>query len=168
MWNGTRDATSTHFLLPSFLPFGYSAGLDAFVGCIDVTYFRDSLTKIRIRVLSPGRPSLGRMPHSPYYFRGREHISLLCPPSNYVCMCAVNAVCYWSDVQDGTSTSSLLCLVTGNNANTVNFPVPTSPFCISRIWHGDGRREMQKSPQILSHVSDEPPRPGVEPGSSVW
>ena len=43
-------------------------GLDGFVGCINLTYLRDSLTNIRIRVLSPGRSSLGRMPHSPYYF----------------------------------------------------------------------------------------------------
>ena len=50
------------------------------------------MTNIRIRVLSPGRPSLGRMPHSPYYFfRGGVHISLFCPPSTCVCMCAVNA-----------------------------------------------------------------------------
>ena len=50
------------------LPVGHPAGLDGFVGCIDLTYLRDSLTNIRIRVLSPGRASLGRMPHSPYYF----------------------------------------------------------------------------------------------------
>ena len=57
-----------HAFLPSFLPGGHPAGLDGFVGCIDLTNLRDSLTNIRIRVLSPGRPSLGRMPHSPYYF----------------------------------------------------------------------------------------------------
>ena len=43
------------FLL--LLPVGHPAGLDGFVGCIDLTYLRDSLTNIRIRVLSPGRPS---------------------------------------------------------------------------------------------------------------
>ena len=38
---------------------------------------RDSFINIRIRVLSPGRPSLRIMPHSPYYFcRGGVHISL--------------------------------------------------------------------------------------------
>ena len=108
-------------------------GLDGFVGCIDLTYLRDSLTNIRIRVLSPGRPSLGRMPHSPYYFfRGGVHISLFCPPSTCVCMCAVNAGGCVIDlfVQGWASTSSLLCLVTGNSANTDNSPVPTSPFCI--------------------------------------
>ena len=30
--------------LPSFLPVGHLAGLDGFVGCIDLTYLRDSLT----------------------------------------------------------------------------------------------------------------------------
>ena len=115
------------------LPVGHPAGLDGFVGCIDLTYLRDSLTNIRIRVLSPGRPSLGRMPHSPYYFfRGGVHISLFCPPSTCVCMCAVNAGGCVIDlfVQGWASTSSLLCLVTGNSANTDNSPVPTSPFCI--------------------------------------
>ena len=116
-----------------FLPVGHPAGLDGFVGCIDLTYLRDSLTNIRIRVLSPGRPSLGRMPHSPYYFfRGGVHISLLCPPSTCVCMCAVNTGGCVIDlfVQGWASTSSLLCLVKGNSANTDNSPVPTSPFCI--------------------------------------
>ena len=84
-----RTSSSFFFFL---LPVGLPAGLGGFVGCIDPTYLRDSLTNIRIRVLSPGRPSLGRMPHSPYYFfRGGVHISLLCPPSTCVCMCAVNA-----------------------------------------------------------------------------
>ena len=83
----------TDFLLLLLLPVGHPTGLDGFVGCIDLTlYLRDSLTNICIQVLSPGRPSLGRMPHSPYYFfRGGVHISLLCPPSTCVCMCAVNA-----------------------------------------------------------------------------
>ena len=69
-----------------FLPGGHPAGLDGFVGCIDLTYLRDSLTNIRIRVLSPGRPSLGRMPHSPYYFfRGRStYLPVL--PSLHLCM----------------------------------------------------------------------------------
>ena len=131
--------------LPSFLPVGHPAGLDGFVGCIDLTYLRDSLTNIRIRVLSPGRPSLGRMPHSPYYFfRGGVHISLLCPPSTCVCMCAVNAGGCVIDlfVQGWASTSSLLCLVTGNSANTDNSPVPTSPFCIPpyQAWRVAGGR----------------------------
>ena len=116
------------------LPVGHPAGLDGFVGCIDLTYLRDSLTNIRIRILSPGHPSLGRMPHSLYYFivRGGVHISLLCPPSTCLCMCAVNAGGCVIDlfVHGWTSTSSLLCLVTGNSANTDNSPVTTSPFCI--------------------------------------
>ena len=49
-------------VLPSFLPVGHPAGLDGFVGCIDLTYLRDSLTNIRIRVLSPGRPSFSTPP----------------------------------------------------------------------------------------------------------
>ena len=130
---------------PFFLPGGHPAGLDGFVGCIDLTYLRDSLTNIRIRVLSPGRPSLGRMPHSPYYFfRGGVHISLFCPPSTCVCMCAVNAGGCVIDlfVQGWASTSSLLCLVTGNSANTDNSPVPTSPFCIPpyQAWRVAGGR----------------------------
>ena len=40
---------SSFFFLP-FLPVGHPAGLDGFVGCIDLTYLRDSLTNIRIRV----------------------------------------------------------------------------------------------------------------------
>ena len=94
------------------------------------------MTNIRIRVLSPGRPSLGRMPQPLLFFffsfRGGVHISLLCPPSTCVCMCALNAGGCVIDllVQGWASTSSLLCLVTGNNANTDNLPVPTSPFCI--------------------------------------
>ena len=128
-----------------FLPGGHPAGLDRFVGCIDLTYLRDSLTNIRIRVLSPGRPSLGRMPHSPYYFfRGGVHISLFCPPSTCVCMCAVNAGGCVIDlfVQGWASTSSLLCLVTGNSANTDNSPAPTSPFCIPpyQAWRVAGGR----------------------------
>ena len=123
-------------VIPSFLPVGHPAGLDGFVGCIDLTYLRDSLTNIRIRVLSPGRPSLGRMPHSPYYFfRGGVHISLLCPPSTCVCMCAVNAGGCVIDlfVQGWASTSSLLCLVTGNSAKTDNSPVPTSQIWINNV-----------------------------------
>ena len=119
--------------LSFFLPVGHRAGLDGFVGCIDLTYLRDSLTDFRIRVLSPRRPSLGRMPHSPcYFFRGGVHIFLLCPPSTCVCMRAVNAGGCVIDllVQGWASTSPLLCLVTGNNANTDNSTVPTSPFCI--------------------------------------
>ena len=128
-----------------FLPVGYPAGLDGFVGCIDLSYLRDSLTNIHIQVLSPGRPSLGRMPHSPFYFcRGRVHISLLCPPSTCVCMCAVNAGGCVIDllVQGWASTSSLLCLVTGNNANTDNSPVSTSPLCIPlyQAWGMAGGR----------------------------
>ena len=126
------------------LPGGHPAGLDGFVGCIDLTYLRDSLTNIRIRVLSPGRPSLGRMPHSPYFFRGGVHVSLFCPPSTCVCMCAVNAGGCVIDlfVQGWASTSSLLCLVTGNSANTDTSPVPTSPFCIPpyQAWRVAGGR----------------------------
>ena len=132
-------------ILLLLLPVGHPAGLDGFVGCIDLTYLRDSLTNIRIRVLSPGRPSLGRMSHSPYYFfRGGVHISLLCPPSTCVCMCAVNAGGCVIDlfVQGWASTSSLLCLVTGNSANTDNSPVPTCPFCIPpyQAWRVAGGR----------------------------
>ena len=138
--------TLNRIFLFSFLPGGHLAGLDGFVGCIDLTYLRDSLTNIRIRVLSPGRPSLGRMPHSPYYFffRVGVHISLFCPPSTCVCMCAVNAGGCVFDlfVQGWASTSSLLCLVTGNSANTDNSPVPTSPFCIPpyQAWRVAGGR----------------------------
>ena len=64
------------YLFSSSSSFFFLAGLDGFVGCIDLTYLRDSLTNIRIRVLSPGLPSLGRMPHSPYYFLGAEYISI--------------------------------------------------------------------------------------------
>ena len=40
-----------------FLPVGHPAGLNGFVGCIDLTYLRDSLTNIRIRVfISQSRP----------------------------------------------------------------------------------------------------------------
>ena len=91
-------------------------------------------------------PLLGRMPHSPYYFffRGGVHISLFCPPSTCVCMCAVNAGGCVIDlfVQGWASTSSLLCLVTGNSANTDNSPVPTSPFCIPpyQAWRVAGGR----------------------------
>ena len=55
---------------------------------IDITYFlRDSLTNIRIRVLSPGR-LLGRMPQSPYYFLGAEYISpcFALPPLVQACV----------------------------------------------------------------------------------
>ena len=109
------------------------------------TYLRDSLTNIHIRVLSPGCPSLGRMPHSHYYFvGGGVYISLLCPPSTCVCMCAVNAGGCVIDlfVQGCASTSSLLCLVTGNNANTDNSPLATSPFCIPphQAWRVAGGR----------------------------
>ena len=83
------------------LPVGHPAGLDGFVGCIDVTYLRDSLTNIRIRVLSPGHPSLGRMPHSPYYFLGAEYISpcYALPPLVKLCMHVCGEcwrVCNWS------------------------------------------------------------------------
>ena len=91
------------------------------------------MTNIHIRVLSPGRPSLGRIPHNPYYFfRGGVHISPFCPPSTCVFMCAVNAGGCVIDlfVQGWATTRSLLCLVTGNNANTDYSPVSTSPFCI--------------------------------------
>ena len=85
------------------------------------------------------------MPHSPYYFfRGGVHISLLCPPSTCVWMCAVNAGWCVIDllVQGWTSTCSLLCLVTGNGANTDNSPVSISPFCIPpyQAWGIAGRR----------------------------
>ena len=157
-------------LSSSFLPVGHPAGLDGFVGCIDLTYLRDSLTNIRIRVLSPGHPSLGRMPHSPYYFfRAGVHISLFCPPSTCVCMCAVNAGGCVIDlfVQGWASTSSLLCLVTENPANTDNSPSPPVLFVYPRIRLGGLQAGDENSPQILSHFSDEPPRPGIEPGSPV-
>ena len=66
------------------------------------------------------------------------------------------------------STSSLLCLVTGNSANTIIRPSPSVPFVYPRIRLGWLQAGDEKSPQILSHFSDEPPRPGIEPGSSVW
>ena len=98
----------------SFLPVGHLAGLDGFVGCIDLTYLRDSLTNVCIRVLSPGCPSLGRICRiAPTNFsRGGVHISLLCPSSTCVCMCALNAGGCVIDllVQGWASTSSLLCL----------------------------------------------------------
>ena len=106
------------------------------------------------------------MPHSPYYFRRGVHISLLCPPSTCVCMCAVNAGRCVIDlfVQDWASTSSLLCLVTGNNyANTDNSHVSTSPFWYTPV-SGMGEREAgdKNLPQILSYFSDVPPRPVIE------
>ena len=102
-------------------------------------------------------PLLGRMPHSPYYFfRGGVHISLLCPPSTCVCMCAVNAGGCVIDpfVQGWASTSSLLCLVTVNSANTDNSPVPPVPFVYPRIRLGGLQAGDEKSPQILSHFSN--------------
>ena len=72
-----------HHPLP--LPVGHPAGLDGLVGCIDLTYLRDSLTNIRIRVLSPGRPSLGGMPHSPCYFLWAEYIYPCCALPQLVC-----------------------------------------------------------------------------------
>ena len=113
---------------------------------INLTYLRDSLTNIRIRVLSPGHPSLGRMPHTPTIFLGAEYISpcFALPPLAYTCMCAVNAGGCVIDlfVQGWASTSSLLCSVTGNNANTDNSPVSTSPFWIPpyQAWRVAGRR----------------------------
>ena len=78
------------------------------------------------------------------FFRSEVHISLLCPPSTCACMCAVNAGGCVIDlfVQGCSSTSSLLCLVTGNGANTDNSPVPTSPFCIPpyQAWRVAGGR----------------------------
>ena len=81
-------------------------------------------------MILPGRPSLS-MPHSPYYFfRGGVNDSLM--PSLHLCI-HVCGECWrvfnWSVVQGWTSTSSSLCLVTGNNTNTDNLHVPTSPFC---------------------------------------
>ena len=64
-----------------------------------------------------------------------------------MCMCTVNAGgCVINLlVQGWASTSSLLCLVTGNDANTDNSPVPTSPIykCTPVSAMGDGRREMK-------------------------
>ena len=71
---------------------------------------------------------------------------MLCPLFTCVCMCAVNSGGCVIDllVQGWASTSALLCLVTGNNANTDNSPVPSSPFCIPPYLSlGDGRREMK-------------------------
>ena len=56
IFSRTADRIAAKFS-SSFLPVGHPAGLDGFVGCIDLTYLRDSLTNIRIRVLLPGRPS---------------------------------------------------------------------------------------------------------------
>ena len=106
------------------------------------------------------------MPSSPYYFfKGGVHISLLFPPSTCVCMCAVNAGRCVIDlfVQGWTSTSCLLCLVTGNSANTDNSPVPTSPFCTNvypRIWLGGLQAGDEKSPLTLFRRTA---RPGIEP-----
>ena len=57
------------------------------------TYLRDSLTNIHIRVLSPGRPSLGRMYHSPFIFfwgggGGAEYIypCYALPPLVHACV----------------------------------------------------------------------------------
>ena len=154
--------------LPSFLSSCWApAGLDGFVGCIDLTYLRDSLTNIRIRVLSPGRPSLGKIHHSLYhFFRGGVHISLLCPPSTCVCMYVVSAGGCVIDllVQGWASTSSLSCLVTGNSANTDNSPAPPVPFVYPRIRLGGLQAGDEKSPQILSHFSDEPPDRESNPG----
>ena len=150
-----------------FLPVGHPAGLDGFVGNIDRIHMRDSLTNIRIRVLSPGRPSLRRMPHSPYYFfRGGVHISLFCPPSTCVCMCAVNAGGCVIDlfVQGWASTSSLLCLVTGNNANTDNSPVSTSPFCIPPYQAWGWRREMKNHLRYSHTFPTNPPDRESNPG----
>ena len=59
-------------------------------------------------------------------------------------MCAVNAGGCVIDlfVQGWASTSSLLCLVTGNNASTDNSSVSTSPFCIPpyQAWRVAGGR----------------------------
>ena len=90
-------------------------------------------------------PHLERMHHSPFYFfRRGVHISLFCPPSTCVCMCAVNAGGCVIDlfVQGWVSTSSSLCLVAGNNANTDNSPVSTSRFCIPpyQAWRVAGGR----------------------------
>ena len=157
--------SSTQF--PSFLPVGHPTGLDGFVGCIDLTYLRDSLTNIRIRVLSQGRPSFRENASYYYFFRGGVHISLFCPPSTCVCMCAVNAGGCVIDlfVQGWASTSSLLCLVTGNSANTDNSPVPTSPFCIPpyQAWRVAGGRWKITSDTLTLLPTNRPDR-GSNPG----
>ena len=157
------------FILSSFFLLGN--GKDGFVGCIDLTYLRDSLINIRIRVLSPGRPSLGRMPHSPYFFLGAEYISPCCalPPLVYACV-------RWmlEDVK-------LICLSRAGPPSALYFAwskekVRTQiirrskpvPFVYPRIRLGVLQMGDEKSPQILSHFPDEPPRPGIEPGSPVW
>ena len=78
---------------------------------------------------------------------GAEYMSpcYALPPLVYACIRAVKSGGCVIDllIQGWASTSSLSCLVSGNNANIDNLPVPTSPFCIPRIWQGDGRREMK-------------------------
>ena len=53
-----------------------------------------------------------------------------CSPSTCVCMCAVNAGGCDIDLlfHGWASTSSFMCLVTGNNANTDSSHVSTSPL----------------------------------------
>ena len=98
---------------------------------------------------------------------GGVHDSL-CPPSTCACMCAVNAGGCKIDLLDQgwASTSSLLCLVTGNNANTDNSSSAV-PFVYPRIRLRGWQALDEKSPQILSNFSDEPPDRESNPGRSV-
>ena len=77
------------------------------------------------------------MPHSPYYFlRGGVHISLLCPPSSCVCMCAVNAGgCVIDLLVQGWAPPALYCAWSQKTMQTkiYSLPVPTSPFLYTPI-----------------------------------
>ena len=149
-----------------FLPVRHPAGLDGFVGCSDLTYLRDSLTNIRIRVLSPGRPSIWRIPHSPYYFLGAEYICPCCalPPLVYACVrlmlkglkliCLSRAglppalYCAWSQE---TMQTQIIC------------PSPQVPFVYPVSGLGDGRREIKNhlrySHTFLTNLPDRESNP---------
>ena len=68
-------------------------------------------------------------------------------------------VCNWS-VCPGLGFHQLF-IVPGHRKQCM--PFPTSPFCIPRIRPGGLQAGDEKSPQILSHFSDEPPRPESNP-----
>ena len=119
------------------LPVGTRQDSAVSLAVLILLILKDSLTNIRNRVLSPGRPSLGGMPHNPYYFlRAELHFSLLFRPSTCVCMCAVNAGGCVIDllVQDWASSSSLLCLVTGTMQTQIIHRSPPVPYVYPRIW----------------------------------
>ena len=140
----------------AFFRFCQSIGLsiDGFVGCIDLTYFRDSLTNILIQVFII-RPSLFRkecLIAPTNFFMGGVYISLLCPSSTCVCICAVSVRGYVIDlpVQGWASTSSLLCLVTGNNVNTDNLHCPPVSLIYPVFGMGDCRREIKNTSDTLT------------------